>query len=79
MKQRMTGDELRRVRRVLGLTSEALAQRLAVRPDTYRKWESGGDPIPYGVPANLLAVAQARSGELDDLIASLKDRIAQDE
>lgn len=75
---RMTGEELRQARETLGLTQEALGVRLAVgRPRpvaerTIRAWESGHEPIPYGVPAELWQITQDRIVE----IATLADRLA---
>lgn len=71
---RLTGQELRRARKVLGLTSEALGERVGVRPDTVRKWESGRYSIPHGVRDDLARVAGDRSAEIQDLIDSLTPR-----
>jgi len=68
---RLTSAELRRARKVLGLTSEGLGERVGVRSDTVRKWESGRYQIPYGVRDDLRRVAIDRSAEIQDLIGSL--------
>jgi len=39
------GDELRRIRRRLGLTQAAMAERLAVTPNTVARWERNEVPI----------------------------------
>ena len=41
----MTGDELRRIRKRLGLTQAALAERLAVTSTSVARWERGEVPI----------------------------------
>jgi len=41
----MTGSELRHIRKRLGLTQAALAERLAVTPTTVARWERGELPI----------------------------------
>lgn len=68
---RLTRQELRHARKILGLTSETLAERVGVRADTVRKWESGRYTIPYGVRSDLAAVASSRRDEIQDLIESL--------
>ncbi len=44
-KNDMTGEELRRIRKRLGLTQAALADRLAVTSTTVARWERGEVPI----------------------------------
>lgn len=41
----MTGSELRRIRKRLGLTQAALAERIAVATNTVARWERGELPI----------------------------------
>jgi len=41
----MTGEELRRVRKRLGLTQVGLADQLAVTPTTVARWERNEVPI----------------------------------
>ena len=41
----MTGEELRGVRKRLGLTQAALAEQLAVSPNTVARWERDEVPI----------------------------------
>lgn len=68
---RLTGQQVRQVRKVLGLTSEGLGERVGVRSDTVRKWESGRYSIPYGVRADLVTVAQDRIAEIQDAVTAL--------
>ncbi|WP_169925903.1 helix-turn-helix domain-containing protein [Serinibacter salmoneus] len=53
---RMTGAELRARRHRLGVQGPWMADRLGVRQDTYRRWESGRDPIPVRVRDEVAAV-----------------------
>lgn len=69
---RVPGAVLREHRTALGLTQQALATRLGVREDTLRRWESGRDPIPYAIPAELLTVAQEREREVADVVERLR-------
>lgn len=62
--ERMTKDEFKKARKTLGITGDELADRLDVRPDTLRKWESGKQPIPYAVASELSAIAGDRIREL---------------
>ncbi len=55
---RITPEELRARREFLGLTGEALADALGVRHDTVRAWESGKDPVPHRVPAEVAAIEE---------------------
>lgn len=41
----MTGEELRRIRKRLGLTQVALAERLGVAPNSVARWERNEVPI----------------------------------
>ncbi len=41
----MKGGTLRRIRKRLGLTQAALAERLGVRPNTVARWERNELPI----------------------------------
>lgn len=41
----MTGEELRRIRKRLGLTQVALAERLGVAPNSVARWERDEVPI----------------------------------
>ncbi len=68
MDARMSPAALRAQREYLGLTGDAMAARLGVRPDTVRGWESGKDPIPYGVPDEVRAVAAETAGHVEDLV-----------
>lgn len=44
----MTGEEVRRIRRQLGLTQAALAERLGVAANTVARWER--DELPVREP-----------------------------
>ena len=37
----MTSREVKRVRRLLGLTQRGFAERVGVRPNTVHRWEAG--------------------------------------
>lgn len=41
----MTGEELRRIRKRLGLTQQQLAERLAVHSNSVARWERDEMPI----------------------------------
>lgn len=44
----MNSQEIRALRKALGLTQDKLAQKLGVTPFTVRRWEAGGArPQPY--------------------------------
>lgn len=53
MSGRITGAEFAAHRSRLGLTMAELGERLSVRADTIKRWESGREPVPYRVPAEL--------------------------
>ena len=42
----MTGEQLKRARKTLGLDQVDLAKKLGVHPMTVSKWETGSSPIP---------------------------------
>lgn len=56
MSQRITGAEFAAHRSRLGLTMAELGERLSVRADTIKRWESGREPVPYRVPDELAAL-----------------------
>lgn len=72
--RRMRGSEVRAARLALGLSNTELAERLGVRADTLRRWESGRDPVPYGVPGELRAITEARLDDITALAAQLAHR-----
>lgn len=53
MTARMDGAELRCRREYLGLSSDDLARILGVNPRTIRSWETGRDPVPERISAEL--------------------------
>ena len=57
----MTRQELRRIRGVLGLTQEQLAEHLGVARNTVARWESGRLPIREPM-AKLIRVVASESG-----------------
>lgn len=61
---RMTPAQLKNARKVLGMTGEALAASLNVRPDTVRKWESGKELIPHRVGSEIDRIAFDRRREI---------------
>lgn len=72
--ERMDPDELRARREYLGFTEQAfgvavgmLTDRPPVRKDTVHRWESGRDPIPYGLPDTLALLER----QTDDLVAGM--------
>lgn len=69
--ERLTNTELCQARRIIGLSGQDLANRLSVRADTVRRWETGREPIPYGVRAELVAVAGERAQSLAALQVAL--------
>lgn len=59
----MTGRELRRLRKRLGLTQAALAQQFAVTPTTVARWERGEVSIREPMARLIrLIVAKRRGG-----------------
>lgn len=69
-RRRMDPDELRARREYLGLTQDALSAALGgVRADTIRRWESGREPIPYGVPGEIAWIEARTQTFVDDLRA----------
>ena len=69
--ERLTSVQVRQAREALGLSGAALAERLNVRADTVRRWESGRDPVPYGVRMELIEVGRRRLEEVSQAIAAL--------
>lgn len=59
----MTGEELRRVRRRLGLTQVQLAERLGVAANSVARWERDEVPIrePIARLVRLLAKMEAKA------------------
>ena len=53
MSGRITGPEFAAHRSRLGLTMAELGERLGVRHDTIKRWESERELVPYRVPAEL--------------------------
>lgn len=71
-RDRMEPGELRARREYLGLTQDALGVALgrdgsSVRADTIRRWESGREPIPYGVRGEIAAIEARTQTFVDDL------------
>ena len=69
MEDRMTGAELAAWRHLLGLTLDELAGTLAVNVRTTRSWESGRDPIPLRIRAEVAGLVV----EHGELAASMVD------
>ena len=63
MGERMTGAEMAAWRHLLGLTLDELAEALAVNVRTTRSWESGRDPIPLRIRAEVAGLV-VEHGEL---------------
>lgn len=58
----MTGEELRRIRKRLGLTQVTLAEQLAVTPTTVARWER--DEVPIREPmARLIQLLAKTKGK----------------
>lgn len=70
---RMDAGELQTVREYLGLTTEAIAGMLNVRHDTYRRWESGREPIPERVRQEVEDVEEYTARAVDDVVQALMD------
>lgn len=73
--ERLTNDEMRRARRITGLSSPELARRLGVRSDTLRRWETGRDPIPYRVREEMVAIAEERAATIQAAARALEDAV----
>lgn len=71
--ERISSEDFRAARNALGLSGAVLADRLGVRTDTLRRWESGREPVPYAVPGELLEIAYERRSEITELIARLEN------
>lgn len=69
----MDPGELQTVREALGLTTVALAGMLGVRDDTYRRWESGREPIPVRVSDEVQVVEEYTARAVDEVVAALQD------
>lgn len=69
--ERLEGAALRSIRHVLGMSGADLADALDVRADTLRRWESGREPVPYRIPAELIPVTEQRLSEITDLLTRL--------
>ncbi len=61
----MTGKALRRIRKRLALSQAALAERMAVSPNTVARWERGELPIRGAMArlVELVADAEERGKE----------------
>jgi transcriptional regulator with XRE-family HTH domain len=59
-RQKMTGDELRRLRQVKGWTQRVMAAHLGVAPNTVARWERGELPIPEWIDRREEAERAAR-------------------
>ena len=53
LQEEMTGDQLRRIRKRLGLTQEVMAAKLGVSPNTVARWER--NEVAISEPAARLA------------------------
>lgn len=71
--ERMDPQELRTIREYLGLTADALAGILSVRPDTVHKWERGKDPIPLRVNEEVADIERLTAEAVGQLVAMLQD------
>jgi len=62
-KQSITGDEIRRARRTLGLTQVGLAEALGVSTMSVESWEQGRRTPPHEVAEKILhLLAKRESG-----------------
>jgi transcriptional regulator with XRE-family HTH domain len=57
----MTGTELRRLRKRLGLTQATLGERMGVTANTIARWERGELPVPE-IAARFLRLLVKTSG-----------------
>jgi len=75
----MAGVELQMRREYLGLTIDAMANLLEVNPRTVRSWESGRDPIPVRVRAEIASIEEHTDAVVADMVAALTgDPVAAD-
>lgn len=58
-------------REYLGLTIDAMANLLEVNPRTVRSWESGRDPIPVRVRAEIASIEEHTDAVVADAVAAL--------
>lgn len=73
---RLTNAQLRTARRIIGLSGQELANRLGIRSDTLRRWESGRDEIPYRVREELAKIAAERARSLTATVQALTSNSA---
>lgn len=71
--ERMDPGELQAVREYLGLTQDGLADMLAVRKDTLRRWESGRDPIPHRVREEVEQIEAYTAAAVGEVVDALRD------
>ena len=61
----MTGEALKRIRRRMGLSQAALAELLAVSPNTVARWERGEYPIRDSMARLIRFVAETEQHRRD--------------
>jgi transcriptional regulator with XRE-family HTH domain len=57
----------------LGLEQVDMAEMLGVRPNTYQSWESGRDPIPTGIWAEIEALFERFDREVAEFMATVPE------
>lgn len=75
---RLTGDEIRYLRKYLGWASNDLARRVGVAPETVSRWENSHEPIG-AVPDRTLRLMVAVEKPVDNYTAEALDAITLDE
>ena len=71
---KLTGDEIRALRKAIGMRGNALADFLDVTPETYSRWENGKEPISKNAERILrLRVFQALRSQVKGVMAKSEE------
>lgn len=73
----MTSAQIAAIRRLVGLTADQLGEELGINPRTIRGWEAGKYAPSPSAMAALLALRAEHDAELDALIASAAQGVAE--
>jgi transcriptional regulator with XRE-family HTH domain len=73
----MTGDEVFAIRKKLGLSQTALAERLGVVFATVNRWENGHYPVKRRFELALLALEGIDAASRTDIVATLRRTIGE--
>lgn len=77
-KTRLTGEEVRFLRKYLGLSSADFAHRIGVTQETISRWENGHEPIGI-VPDRTLRLMVALEKPVQEYSTEVLDEISPDE